>query len=153
VATSRINGDVGDWTPRGQSLPSWPPRFPRERPLKRRRPTLPLTRCPHPRKPSFRETSARPIRALGQGASTGLPAILLSSRIGRRRLRHRCEPIFAPGPQNAIRTVIEAAGEDALTKVGSVPDSTSLSYFLPQLKLTKRRDRFVPLHMLNYKGV
>jgi hypothetical protein len=45
-----------------------------------KRRVLSLTRRPYPRKPSCRKASVRPIRALRQGAGTGLPALLLGSK-------------------------------------------------------------------------
>ncbi|XP_047056815.1 disease resistance protein PIK6-NP-like [Lolium rigidum] len=47
-----------------------------------------LPRQPHPRKPTCREASTRPILALRAGADTGLPALLLGSDLRQRFLGH-----------------------------------------------------------------
>jgi hypothetical protein len=105
------------------------PTFPRRG---RCEPSRPLAdKAPHPRKPSFGEAPARPIRALGEGAGTGMPRILLGSKNGRRCLGHRCESKNDAGPQKAIGPAIGATGGDALRlrKIED-PPVTQTSFFL-----------------------
>jgi hypothetical protein len=65
-----------------------------------------------------REAPARSIRALGEGAGTGLPTILLSSKIDRRCLGRAGASAFSPPATKSYRAAIRDAGGDAL-KAGS----------------------------------
>ena len=59
-----------------------------------------------------REAPARPIRALREGAGTGLPALLLASKNRRRRLgRAGVSPFSLPAPKSLSGPLWEAPVE------------------------------------------
>jgi hypothetical protein len=68
----------------------------------------------HARFLTCREAPTRSIRALYEGADTGLPVLLLGLKTSQPFRAHRCEPKNHTDAQNAIEAAMGRAGEHSL---------------------------------------
>jgi hypothetical protein len=84
----------------------------------------------HTRFQTCREAPTRPIRVLGEGAGTGLPVILLCSKIGLRRLGRSCASQFSLPAPETLSGLLWGAGGDALTTFKSFQVLVLFAMFL-----------------------